>query len=148
MILTSMDDDWTSVVGNFCKERKIWERLLQILGSDREYTWKSGRFYMVVVQEIMILVLEMWVVNPHIGRAMGEFHHRFARRITEKHTGRKANERQKYPLLEETVYEPVLEDMETYISRRKNTATNFITNMPILDLCLEAERRPEAWTEK
>ena len=53
MILTAMDDDWTSVVGNFCKERKIWERLLQILGRDKEVrSWgRSGRLLAIQTRE-------------------------------------------------------------------------------------------------
>ena len=34
-----------------------------------------------------------------------------------------------------------LEYMETYISRRQNMVAQFIVTSPILDLCLEAERR-------
>ena len=36
-----------------------------------------------------------------------------------------------------------LEEMENYISRRQNTLTRFIMNMPILDLCMEEDRHPE-----
>ena len=38
--------------------------------------------------------------------------------------------------------------METCISRRQNTVAQFIATSPILDLCLEAERRPVEWVVK
>ena len=41
-----------------------------------------------------------------------------------------------------------LEEMETYISRRQNTSAQYISTRPILDLCLEAERRPRLWGPK
>ena len=41
-----------------------------------------------------------------------------------------------------------LEEMETYISRRNNTVAKFIATRPILDLFLEAERRPGSWVVK
>ena len=33
-VMTAVDDDWPAVVGNFCKARKIWERLSQILSRE------------------------------------------------------------------------------------------------------------------
>ena len=46
-----------------------------------------------------------------------------------------------------------LEDMETYIYMHQNTVTNYIATEPILELCLEAERRKgykvtKRWWEK
>ena len=46
-----------------------------------------------------------------------------------------------------------LEDMETYFLRRKNTIAQYITTSPILELCLEVERKPgvrvvKIWWEK
>ena len=35
-----------------------------------------------------------------------------------------------------------LEELEVYIGIRHNTVVNFITTFPIMDLWLEAERRP------
>ena len=35
-----------------------------------------------------------------------------------------------------------LQDVDTYISRRQNTVTQFIANRSIMDLCLLEERRP------
>ena len=36
--------------------------------------------------------------------------------------------------------ESVLQEVETYVYRRQNTATQFIATRPIMDLCLAAER--------
>ena len=35
-----------------------------------------------------------------------------------------------------------LQEVKTYISYRTNTPTQFIVTKPIMDLCLEVERRP------
>ena len=35
-----------------------------------------------------------------------------------------------------------LQEVDTYVSRRHNTVTQFIAARPIMDLCLEAEQRP------
>ena len=44
-----------------------------------------GRFYLAVVQAILIFGSEMWVVTPHTGRALEGFHHKVARQIMGKH---------------------------------------------------------------
>ena len=41
-----------------------------------------------------------------------------------------------------------LGELETYISRRHNTVSQYIATRPILDLCLEEENFPGAWVEK
>ena len=35
-----------------------------------------------------------------------------------------------------------LQEVETYVSRRQNTEAQYIVTRPIMDLCLEAKRRP------
>ena len=47
-----------------------------------------------------------------------------------------------YPLLEGAMEEAGLEEVDTYVSRRHNTTTQFITTRPIMDLYLAAERSP------
>ena len=46
-----------------------------------------------------------------------------------------------YPSLEEVMSEAVVQEVETYVTRRQNTATQCITTSPIMDLCLAAVRR-------
>ena len=38
-----------------------------------------------------------------------------------------------------------LEGLDTYIARRHNMVPHYIATRPILDLYLEAEKRPGAW---
>ena len=39
-----------------------------VKGADTRISW---RFYVVVVQSLLIFVLEFWVATPHILRALG-----------------------------------------------------------------------------
>ena len=52
------------------------------------------------------------------------------------------------PPLGEAMREAGLEEVETYITQRQNTAAQYIATRPILDLCEEAERRPGAGVSK
>ena len=47
-----------------------------------------------------------------------------------------------YPLLKDTMAETGLQEVETYVSLRKNTVTQFIATSTIKDLCLSAKQRP------
>ena len=83
-------------------------------------------------------------------RVLGGFHHRVENWITGEKTRQLDDRIWAYPRLEEAMWEAVLEYMETYISRRHNTAAKNIATKPIIDLCLEAERRlvlrvPNRW---
>ena len=84
---------------------------------------------------------ETWVMTPHIGRVLGGFHHRLACSLPggKPQIGREAV--WTCPLLEDAMAEAVLQEVETYISRRQNAFTQFIATRPIIDLCLAAERR-------
>ena len=46
-----------------------------------------------------------------------------------------------YPPLEDATKEAILQEVETYVSRRQNTFAQFIATRPITDLCLAAEWR-------
>ena len=84
------------------------------------------------------------MATPLIGRSLGGFHHWVVRKITGNNPRQEANGIFQYPQLEESMWEAGLEDMETEFSRRHNMVEQFISNRTILDLCLEAERRPGA----
>ena len=52
------------VSGNLCKVRCKLGRFYHILVQEGSYPWTSGRLYVSVVQCVLILGLETWVVNP------------------------------------------------------------------------------------
>ena len=45
-------------------------------------------FFKALVQAVLIFGSETWVLTPRMGRALGIFQHRVARRITGRHTKR------------------------------------------------------------
>ena len=46
------------------------------------------------------------------------------------------------PPIAEALREAGLKELELYTRRRNNMVVQFIATRPIMDLCLEAERRP------
>ena len=56
-ILTNLDDDWSSVVGNIRKAWNIWARMSRIMGSEGAIPKVSGMFSKAVVQVVLIFDL-------------------------------------------------------------------------------------------
>ena len=65
----------------------------------------SGRIYVVVVQAVVIYRSETWVMTPCIGRVLGRFHRRVARRLTGRQPRRGRYSVWVYPPLEYAMVE-------------------------------------------
>ena len=93
-----------------------------------------GHFFVTVVQAILLFGSDMWVATPHIKRILGGFHHRVARWISGKIPRRREEGVGEYPPLEYAMRVSGLEEIETYISRRKNKVAKYIATHPIMNL--------------
>ena len=80
-------------------------------------------------------------MTPRIGRMLGRFHHRMACRLTGKKPWQVRDGVWLYPPMESATEEAGLQEVDTDVSRRQNTVAQFIATVPIMYLCLEAERR-------
>ena len=136
------DDDWPVVVGNLRKGRREWAQLTRVLGREGKDARTLGQIYMVVIQLVMLYRSETWMTTPHIGRVLGGFHHKVARKMMGRQPWKGRNSVWTYPPKEDAMAEAGLQEVETYISRLQNTVTQFIVTRPIMDLCLAAERIP------
>ena len=96
----------------------------------------------MVVQEVLLYGSETWVMTPHIGSDLDGLQYRVYHRMTVWQPRRGVDGRWRQPLLAEAMRESGLKEVETYIYSLQNTVANFIATSTIVDLCLEAERRP------
>ena len=53
-ILYFYNNDWTAIDRNLHRYGRKWRRLYGLLGREGDYTRTSGRFYVMVVQSVMI----------------------------------------------------------------------------------------------
>ena len=65
-ILTEGDADWPAVAGNLVKAKKSWGRLQGILSREGATKRVSGKFFKVVVQQVLLFGEETWVVSPRM----------------------------------------------------------------------------------
>ena len=137
----SSDDDWSEVEQNLRRARGKWGQLAKILGREGSDRRTVGRFYVAVVQSVLIFRSKMWVVSPRLDKLLNSFHRYVVRQMSGM-----------VPKLQRDgtwVYTPIgaalemvgLEDIGVYIARHQNTVAQYIETCPIMDLCLMAERK-------
>ena len=91
-LLTATNDNLPDFTSNFQKASNIWSRVAWILRWEGAGTRKLVRFYVAVVQDILLFGSETWMVNPRIKCLLGGFHHRVERRISGKMPQRQEEE--------------------------------------------------------
>ena len=134
-VLTAGDDDWITVVGNLVKARKSWGQLSRILIREGGNTKVSGNFYKAVLQEVLLLGAETWVLTPQMERALDSFQHRVARWLTGRKPSIQENGIWAYLPFDEVMGEAGFEGISKSVTRRQNTVVQYTAKRPILDLC-------------
>ena len=57
-------------------------KLMRVLGREGEDSWTLCQIYLAMVESVLFYGSETWVMTSLIGRVLGIFHHRVARRLT------------------------------------------------------------------
>ena len=70
-VVSAADNDWPEVVRNLEKASAVWQRLTRILNREGTAPWVYGLFFKAVVQSVLLLGAETWVVTPRMGWFLG-----------------------------------------------------------------------------
>ena len=140
-VMTAGDDDCPAVAGNLINVWKSWGRLTKIFIREVADMKVSGNFFKAVVQQVLLVGAETWVLTPRIERALEIFMHGAARRITGRQPRRGWDGKLYYPSLREAMREAGFVDIRKSITRRQNTVAQYIATRPLLDLCERATQR-------
>ena len=81
-ILTTACDEWPAAVAILWNAQKKWEWMPRILGREGAYLWAPGKVFKEVMQSVLLLRPETWVVPPHVIRTMVGFQHSVDRWLT------------------------------------------------------------------
>jgi hypothetical protein len=139
-LTTNTDNDWPAVYKNLKKARAKWAMITKILVRDNASPRISGMFYKAIVQSVLLYGSESWVLTPAMLKVLSSFHHRVARKITNR-MARKVNGAWHYPPLEPTLEMAGLYTMEAYITRRRNTIAEYVATRPLHQLIQAASHR-------
>ena len=127
--------------------------MVKILGRERLYRRTVGRFYVEVVQVVILFGPETWVVTPQVEKALAGFHHQavlWMAGLVPKH---QQDGTWVYPPIGAALAMVGLDNIGVYIKFHHNTVAQYIVTCPVVYLCLAAERRPvmqlsRRWWEK
>ena len=81
-LISEADIDWLEMVLNMEKARTVWRRMTGILRRKGAGLQVYVFFFKAVVQSVLLLGAEKWVVTPNMGRVLGGLQDQVARRLT------------------------------------------------------------------
>ena len=119
----SSKDDWKAVEHNLKRSQEKWVQLANILvreGLDRRTV---GRFYLAVVQAVILFGSATWVLTPRLEKSLEVFHHRAVWRMAGMGPKRQWYGTWVYTPIEAALAMVGLEEIGAYIDRRQNTIT-------------------------
>ena len=80
-MLSSSDNNWTSVERNLRREQGKWVRSTKILGRKGADMRMAERFYVAVMQKVLLFWSKTWVMTPRLDKTLKGFHHPVDRRM-------------------------------------------------------------------
>ena len=141
--LSANNSNWPALYKNLIKARKKWALISRPLLRDGATPRILGMFYKAIVQTVLLYGCETWVITSPIMKILDSFHHKVARRISNKQP-HIVNGTWQYPPLGEALDIAGLYSMTTYVRRRQATIIQYIATRPVYTLCQLQHPPPQA----
>ena len=101
-----------------------------------------GRFYVAVVQVVILFRSEKWIMTPLLEKSLNLFHYRVVWQMAGMVPKRQRDGTWVYPPIRVDLAKMGMDKIEVYIARRQNKAAQKNSTRTFMDLCLAAERKP------
>ena len=137
--MSPSDDDWAEVEQKLPRVQGKWGRLMNLLVRDGADRRTAGRFYVVVVQAVLLSGSETWVVTPRLDKALEGFHHQVVLRMAGMGPKHQQYGPWEYPPIWVALATVGVDEIGVYMDLRQNTVAQYIATFLIMDLCLVAE---------
>ena len=125
-ILTDNDDDEECVTDNLRRARQKWGVIAKILKREGANPVCMSRFYLTVVQAVLLYGADTWVIGKRDMGRLRSFHRRAIRHMTGQHIRKGGDDEWEYPDHGELMRKCKLFEMETYIERRRGTLRKYL----------------------
>ena len=84
-ILTNDDDDTRCIESNLKNAKKQWNSIAKILKQEGANSKCMAKFYITVVQAVLLYGAESWTISQRNERILVSFHRRAVRYLTNSH---------------------------------------------------------------
>ena len=126
-IFSENDSDLLCIQSQINKARARWNGIAKILKREGANAKTMGRFYLAVVQAVLLYGSGSWTVTRRDLKKLESFHLRAVRHMTGSHI-RCVNDEWEYPNHNYLLNKCRLHPIEKYIERRRGTLMKYFMN--------------------
>ena len=123
-VLDEAEDNTKCIKVQLKQDWSRWWRVLTVLKRQGANAQIMARFYLAVVQAILLYRADSWTITKQNLAKLSVFHWRAVRHIMGKHIRKLVDGTWSYPNHEELLRECCLLPIEAYIARRRGTLKN------------------------
>ena len=138
-VFSEDDNDTKCIERQLSKAKSRWWRMARILKHEGANAKTMAKFYMAIIQAILLYGAESWALTRGHLRKLNSFHLRSVRYMTGKHIRKRENDSWEYPNHEDLLTECRLKEIGHYIEQRRNTLGQYLRTHKI-ELMHEANR--------
>ena len=117
--LSRDDSEDKAISENIIKARKRWGQIHRLLSRDQAQPKTMARFYLAVVQAVLLHGSETWVLSQCQLQRLEHFHARCARHISHRNIHPLADGTWEHPHMTEVLDLCGISTIQTYIAKRK-----------------------------
>lgn len=119
--LADDDSDTLAVTKNLQKARLRWGRISRLLSRQTASPTTMARFYLAVIQSVLLYGCETWVLSQRDLHRLERFHARCARHLAHRHIRPRPDGSWETPPTSEVLDDCNLSPIATYIAKRKTS---------------------------
>ena len=140
-VFSDTDDDSPCIDSNIRKARSRWGSLVKILKREGANAMIMSRFYMTIVQAVLLYGSDSWSIRTRDLEKLRSFHKRAIRYMTGQHI-RKRDEKWEYPEHEGLLKKCRLFPIDVYLERRRGTLRDYLlkNRQSLLQKAIEIKR--------
>jgi hypothetical protein len=149
--MMAQDNDDTQVIrAQLRKARATWAWVGKVLRGENTSPTVAAKFYLAVVQAILLYGSETWVISPQAMAQLEGFHIRAMWSMAQRHKPRQGPQKEwVYPKSEDVLQECGMKTIAEYVQIRRQMIAVYVATRPILQECRQGEQQrgavPHRW---
>jgi hypothetical protein len=136
------DNDAQAIRAQLRKARATWAQVRKVLRGENTSPTVAAKFYLAVVQAVLLYGSEAWVISLQAMARLEGFHIRAAWRMAQRHKPRRGPWKEWiYPKSEDVLKECRMTTIAEYVHIHRQTIAVYVATRPILPECRQGEQQ-------